>query len=148
MIRWERGVRQVAVLGRALAGLGCATPVGVYKMDARSVHEQLTRSVLSSNRASLYSDHVLRRAGLVEKFRREPAQTLAYLHETIVWDLATGEKQFTFVSPEDTISAVRFSADDSSIAVSTTSSDTPARPRMAKRGSPLTCATRSSPGTG
>ncbi len=87
MTRCARGVRLIAVLGLALAGLGCTTPVGVYRMDARSVHEQLTRSVLSSNRASPYSDHVLRRAGLVEDFRQEPAQTLAYLHETIVWDL-------------------------------------------------------------
>lgn len=76
----------VVCLGLVFAGLGCRTPVGVYPLDARAVHQQLNRSVLSGDQPSPFSEQVLRRAGLHRRFGRDPAAALASLREQIIWE--------------------------------------------------------------
>jgi hypothetical protein len=69
------------VLAALVALAGCATPVGVSHLDARSVQRQLTQSALTGDRPSAASREVLTQLGLRERFRADPDGTLAVLHE-------------------------------------------------------------------
>lgn len=65
-----------------LAGLGltaCATPIGVTQADTQAVYRDLMRSVLSTGELSEYSEIVLRRNGLVERYDADPVGTMAQL---------------------------------------------------------------------
>jgi pimeloyl-ACP methyl ester carboxylesterase len=94
---WFQGGKGVRVrfAGRFLlivAALGlvaCQTPVGVYRMDAKSVHLTLTRSALSSEKPSPYSDQVLQRSGQGPLWRADPESALANLHQGIAWPFAS-----------------------------------------------------------
>ncbi len=71
-----------------LAGLlclatGCATPVGVTRLDARAVHQTLTSNVLSTAKPSPYSNQQLHRLDLFDKFTREPDAVLEELHSAL-----------------------------------------------------------------
>jgi hypothetical protein len=59
---------------------GCATPVGVRRMDPQEVQQSLTANVLSSDTLSAPTTQILNRAGLKEKFRNDPEEVLAALH--------------------------------------------------------------------
>ncbi len=63
-----------------LLGAGCSTPVGVRRVDERSVHRTHTTNVLSAGEPSVPSRQVLLRLGLFERFRSDPVSTLAELH--------------------------------------------------------------------
>ncbi len=69
------------VVGWALA---CATPVGLVRRDAQSVHRDLTTNVLSAGRPSARTSQLLNRRDLSDLFRREPAVALAHLHSEVV----------------------------------------------------------------
>lgn len=60
---------------------GCATPVGVRYLDSKRVQRNLTASILSSERLSAPTQQILNRAGLFDKFRTQPQEVLAQLHE-------------------------------------------------------------------
>jgi pimeloyl-ACP methyl ester carboxylesterase len=60
--------------------------VGVYPLDPRKGHRELTRSALSGDRPSGFSEQVLRREGLHAAFRKDPAGTLSTLRAGILWD--------------------------------------------------------------
>lgn len=64
----------------------CATPVGVYPLTSRSFQQQVTASALSSGSPSRFSDQVLQRFNLRDRFAREPAAALAVLHTTLSTD--------------------------------------------------------------
>ncbi len=77
-----------AALAVALAAaLGCATPIGVRRIDEDRVHQNLTSSVLSSDRASVPSRQVLLRLGLSKHFREDPERGLAELHARTVEEM-------------------------------------------------------------
>jgi len=59
---------------------GCATPVGVTKLDPKTVQRTLTANVLSSGELSAPSVQVLNRFGLADEFHHHPAQVIAKLH--------------------------------------------------------------------
>jgi len=59
---------------------GCATPVGVRKLDPKAVQRTLTANVLSTGKLSAPSVQVLNRFGLVDEFHHHPAQVIAKLH--------------------------------------------------------------------
>jgi pimeloyl-ACP methyl ester carboxylesterase len=63
------------------AALACSTPVGVDRVDTRTVHRELTASVLSTGRPSAPTRQVLQRRGLLEAFEEDPESTLAELHQ-------------------------------------------------------------------
>jgi pimeloyl-ACP methyl ester carboxylesterase len=71
----------LAVLCLATMTAGCATPVGVRYLNPKEVQRTLTASVLSSNELSAPTTQILSRAGLEEKFQKEPAEVLAELHK-------------------------------------------------------------------
>ena len=66
----------VAVL---LLTCACATPIGVTHVDTQSMYRSLTSSVLSADLPSPYSEQLLTRLGLVERFDTDPELVLAAL---------------------------------------------------------------------
>jgi hypothetical protein len=67
---------------------GCATPVGVERTDAQSVHRQLTGNVLSTGELSDFTQNSLRSAGLSELAEDDPQAALAEGHEFLVKGIA------------------------------------------------------------
>ncbi len=61
--------------------VGCATPVGVRRVDERTVQRTLTANVLSVGEPSAASRQVLQRLGLSEAFGSDPEAALAELHQ-------------------------------------------------------------------
>src|SRR4029453_6438574 len=78
----------------ALAGLlaGCATPVGIRIADPREVQRYLTRSALTDDRPSDFSQNQLRRYDLLREYEEEADAALAKLHAAALAEgLPTGE---------------------------------------------------------
>ncbi len=68
----------------ALLGVACITiPVRVERDDPRSVHREITGSVLTRGKPSDRSLQVLERYGLRERFEEQPVETLALLHGSL-----------------------------------------------------------------
>ena len=67
--------------------LGCATPIGVRRVDPREVYRTNTESVLTSETPSVGSRQVLLRLGLFERFQRNPIGVLVGLHERTLAEL-------------------------------------------------------------
>ena len=77
----HRTARAGGLLLAAVFASACATPVGIYPKNAREVHEDLTRSVLSSEQLSPYTRHVLVRTGQLQNHASSPDETLSALGE-------------------------------------------------------------------
>src|SRR5208282_747956 len=59
---------------------GCATPVGVTRLDEQAAHRELSANVLSAGRPSAYSTQILERTALSERFKNDPEPVLAELN--------------------------------------------------------------------
>jgi pimeloyl-ACP methyl ester carboxylesterase len=59
---------------------GCATPVGVKRLDEQAAHRELNANVLSTGKPSDYSTQLLERSGLTESFKSDPQTVLAELN--------------------------------------------------------------------
>jgi hypothetical protein len=70
--------------GAALLVVACGRPVGVTRVSPQEVSRELTQSALNSSTASLFSQNVLHRWNLTERFRRDPAGALASLHQLVI----------------------------------------------------------------
>ena len=81
--RSPRPVRVLALAGLALLAWGCATPVGVTRIDPQAAHRLHAESALSAGRPSEPSKVVLRRLGLLDRFEEEPDTVLAELHRAL-----------------------------------------------------------------
>src|SRR5271155_493739 len=62
---------------------GCATPVGVKRLDEQSAHRELNANVLSTGKPSDYSTQLLERSGLTESFKSDPQAVLAQLNSDL-----------------------------------------------------------------
>jgi len=62
-----------------LLACACATPIGVTHVDTQSMYRSLTASVLSADRPSQYSEQLLTRLGLGERFDTDPELVLTAL---------------------------------------------------------------------
>ena len=60
--------RSSPLVGVLLLACACATPIGVTHVDTQSMYRSLTSSVLSADRPSPYSEQLLTRLGLGERF--------------------------------------------------------------------------------
>ena len=60
---------------------GCATPVGVKKLDPKTVQRTLTANVLTNGSLSPFTAQILNRFGLAEEFHHNPAQVIAKTHK-------------------------------------------------------------------
>jgi pimeloyl-ACP methyl ester carboxylesterase len=65
---------------------GCATPIGVARMDPQAVHRELTGNVLSTGELSQFSQNVLRQYALDELAGTDAAAALAELHLAVAAD--------------------------------------------------------------
>jgi len=73
-------LRRAAFLSAVLlVACACATPIGVNHVDTQVMYRSLTASVLSSDHPSQYSEQLLTRLGLVERFNEDPELVLAAL---------------------------------------------------------------------
>jgi pimeloyl-ACP methyl ester carboxylesterase len=80
---FKGGIKFVA-LGIFLAAIvlsGCATPVGVRRMDSQEAQRKLTENVLAGENLSAPTMQILNRSGLAETFRDKPAEVIAKLHK-------------------------------------------------------------------
>jgi pimeloyl-ACP methyl ester carboxylesterase len=59
---------------------GCATPVGVKRLDEQAAHRELGANVLSTGRPSAYSTQILERTALSEHYKNDPEPVLAELN--------------------------------------------------------------------
>jgi pimeloyl-ACP methyl ester carboxylesterase len=59
---------------------GCATPVGVKKLDPKAVQRTLTANVLTSDTVSPFTAQILNRFGLAEEFQHEPEKVISKIH--------------------------------------------------------------------
>jgi len=60
--------------------IGCATPVGVTKLDPKTVQRTLTANVLSNGKVSPFTSQILNRFGLSEEFQHAPEKVIAGIH--------------------------------------------------------------------
>ena len=63
-----------------LLGSGCATPVGVTRLDEQAAHRELNANVLSTGKPSAYSTQILERMALGGRFKTDPEPVLAELN--------------------------------------------------------------------
>jgi pimeloyl-ACP methyl ester carboxylesterase len=95
--RYQSNLAFTALLLVVIWTGGCATAVGVQRVDTREAHRLLTANALSSGTPSAHSLQVLSRLDLVEQFEDEPEAALAALH---VGFLTTGEEDRLFALAE------------------------------------------------
>jgi hypothetical protein len=79
---WSRAGRALAS-GAALLLVACRPPVGVSRVSPRVVSSELTQSALNSRTPSLFSQNVLHRRNLTERFRTDPEGALERLHRLV-----------------------------------------------------------------
>jgi triacylglycerol esterase/lipase EstA (alpha/beta hydrolase family) len=60
---------------------GCATPVGVKKLDPKAVQRTLTANVLTNGTVSPFTAQILNRFGLTKEFQSNPTQVIAKIHK-------------------------------------------------------------------
>jgi hypothetical protein len=81
-----RAGRLGCILLLAAVTVACGPPVDVRRVDPRTVTRDLERSALNSDQPSLFSDNVLYRWGLTERFEKDPEGALATLRERFLAD--------------------------------------------------------------
>jgi len=83
IFKWPpRGVI-FAIFLSAVVLSGCATPVGVRRMDSQEAHGKLAESVLAGEKLSAPTMQILNRSGLAGKFGDEPAEVIAAIHRRL-----------------------------------------------------------------
>ncbi|MFI5317659.1 MAG: esterase/lipase family protein [Myxococcota bacterium] len=73
--------RVFGALALAWVLAGCASPVGIRTANPREVQRYLTRSALTDNTPSDFSENQLRRFDLLDEFKDQPDAALAKLHD-------------------------------------------------------------------
>jgi pimeloyl-ACP methyl ester carboxylesterase len=77
-------VRRTAGLAGLLLAGACATPVGVDPTPPQDFQRQVTANAISAGVPSGYSDQVLQRFNLRQRFKDEPGAALAELHASLL----------------------------------------------------------------
>ena len=84
-LRYMSSVLRIGAIATIVAILlaigGCATPVGVKQLDPKQVQRNLTTNILSSDEFSAYTQQILNRSNLSEKFQSQPEEVIAELHK-------------------------------------------------------------------
>src|SRR5438445_4066581 len=71
------------LIGIALLSSGCATPIGVTRVDPRTAQYELTANALNTDRPSSFSSRELLNRDLYEMFDENPKEALAKLHKDL-----------------------------------------------------------------
>ncbi len=74
----------ICLLAIALTISACATPISVTKVDSQTAQRELTRNVLSADEPSRFSQIILNRADLYDRFAEDPEAALWTLHAEVV----------------------------------------------------------------
>lgn len=77
-------MRAAFAVGAALLLVACRPPVGVSRVSPRIVTQELTQSALNSSSPSAFSQNVLHRWDLHQRFRTDPDGALERLHQLVV----------------------------------------------------------------
>jgi len=77
-------MRRVFAVAVGVLLVACRPPVGVTRVSPRIVTQELTQSALNSSSPSTFSQNVLHRRNLTERFRRDPEGALEALHQLTV----------------------------------------------------------------
>ena len=85
------------VIGIALLSSGCATPIGVTRVDPRTAQYELTANALNTDRPSSFSSRELLNRDLYELFDDKPKEALAKLHKGLE---PTGDEDRVFALAE------------------------------------------------
>src|ERR1700675_918389 len=100
-----------AILALAvLSANGCATPVGVKRLDEQAAHRELNANILSTGKPSDYSTQILERSALTERFKSDPRTVLAELNSGLG---KPDERDRLFVLSELSFAYAEESADQS-----------------------------------
>jgi hypothetical protein len=94
--RFSRYCRAL-VVGIALLSSGCATPIGVTRVDPRTAQYELTANALNTDRPSSFSSRELLNRDLYELFDDKPKEALAKLHKELA---PTGDEDRVFALAE------------------------------------------------
>ncbi|MGZ9243503.1 MAG: esterase/lipase family protein [Candidatus Binatia bacterium] len=95
----SRGLLGAAVVVTcvALIASGCATPIGVIRVDPRTAQYDLTANALNTDKPSSFSSRQLLNLGLYELFDDSPKDALAKLHKSLA---PTGDEERLFALAE------------------------------------------------
>jgi hypothetical protein len=74
------GIWTVVLAFAVLFSSGCATPVGVTRLNEQTAHRELNANVLSTDKPSAYSMQILERTALIDRFKSDPQAVLAELN--------------------------------------------------------------------
>src|SRR5262249_23647307 len=74
----RNGVIWIAII--FLFANGCATPVGVERVDEQDAHRELNANILSTDKPSEYSTQMLERNALAELYHDDPQRALGELY--------------------------------------------------------------------
>jgi hypothetical protein len=75
----REAAKKTSLLAVLLLACACATPIGVTHVNTQSMYRSVTSSVLSAGQPSQYSEQLLTRLGLGERFDTDPELALAAL---------------------------------------------------------------------
>jgi len=81
----------------ALIASGCATPIGVTRVDPRTAQYELTANALNTDKPSSFSSRQLLNRDLYELFEDNPKEALAKLHKSLA---PTGDEDLVFALAE------------------------------------------------
>ena len=84
-------------IGIALLSSGCATPIGVTRVDPRTAQYELTANALNTDRPSSFSSQQLLNRDLYEMFDENPKEALAKLYKGLE---PTGDEDRVFALAE------------------------------------------------
>jgi pimeloyl-ACP methyl ester carboxylesterase len=77
---WPVGYWTVVLALVVLFASGCATPVGVTRLNEQAAHRELNANILSAGKPSDYSTQLLERTALGDRFKSDPQTVLAELN--------------------------------------------------------------------
>ena len=82
-LTFQNRLKGVILLAAILLAVGCAGPISVERVDHATVHQELTRNVLSAHTLSDQTRNVLRQRYLTDRFQERPEYAIADLHKVV-----------------------------------------------------------------
>ena len=79
----QNRLKGMFLLAGILLAAGCAGPISVERVDNATVHQELTRNVLSARTLSDQTRNVLRQRSLTDRYREQPEYAIADLHAAV-----------------------------------------------------------------
>lgn len=77
-------LKGMILLAGVLAAVGCAGPISVERVDHATVHQELTRNVLSAHMLSDQTRNVLRQRSLTDLYQEKPEYAIVDLHTAVI----------------------------------------------------------------